>query len=95
MSKTLQILLPTLVVALLGAYFFILRPQMQLKELAAETCDELDGAIVMVAGPLMNKAIGKAGRLGFEGHELGDAMREQCPGLMRGLSAWAEEHGRE
>jgi len=73
------------VVLVLG-FALVLKPRMDMNELAQETCDELDGAIVMVAGPIISKAVGKAERLGFSGPELGERMRDRCPGLMRQLN---------
>lgn len=78
-------------VVVLG-FVFLIKPRMEMNELAKETCDEIDGSIMLVVGGVMKKAIGKAERLGFSGPELGDRMREECPGLMAGLAKWSKEH---
>jgi len=86
MNKTrIAILVGVLVLVAGGAGFFVLKPHMEMQELARETCDELNGAIVLQAGPILNKAIGKTKRLGFEPTELGDRMREECPDLMQAM----------
>jgi hypothetical protein len=93
MGKRKVTLIVILGIALVLGFAFILKPHMEMTELAQETCDELDGAIVMVAGSIMSGAIGKADRLGFSAAELGDKMRVECPDLMAGLAQWSADHG--
>ncbi len=92
MEKKTVISLVALGLVLALGFLLIVKPRLDMRELAKETCDELDGAIVLVAGPLMKKAIGKAERLGFSAPDLGGIMREECPGLMQSLDRWSEEH---
>jgi hypothetical protein len=87
MEKRTVISLVTLGLVLVLGFVLVLKPRMDMDELAQETCDELDGAIVMVAGPIVSKAVGKSERLGFTGPELGDRMREKCPGIMNHLDS--------
>ena len=68
--------------------------QAQLTELAKDTCAELDGAIVLQVGPILNRAISEADDLGFSGPELGDKMREECPSTMLALDEVGEEQER-
>lgn len=54
----------------------------QLAELAADTCDDLDGSTLLVATVIFNRAIDDALDLGHSGDELRDAVWDTCPGLM-------------
>lgn len=58
----------------------------QLDNLAQDTCAELEGAIVMQAGPILHKSVSRAERLGYTGFDLGDKMKRHCPSLMNALS---------
>ena len=60
-------------------------PGGRLEALAKDTCAELEGAIVLQVGPILSKAISKAGDMGVSGSELGDAMRTACPATMAAI----------
>ena len=92
MDKRTLISLGILAGILLFGFFLLIKPTMDLKTLAQETCDELDGARVIVAGPLISKAIGKTERLGFSRLDLRIKMRTECPGLIESMEKWAVEH---
>ena len=62
-------------------------PQRALEALAADTCEELDDAIVLQVGYILGDAIEDAEELGFTGPELGDEMRTQCPAMMAAVAA--------
>jgi hypothetical protein len=62
-------------------------PQRALEALAADTCDELNDAIVLQVGYILGDAIDDAEELGFTGPELGDEMRAQCPAMMAAVAA--------
>jgi hypothetical protein len=86
-------ILTTLLAGVLATLFFTtIKPRMELRELARETCDEIDGAMVIVVAGVINKASNKAERLGFEKQELGEEMREQCPGVVAALEDWARKN---
>ena len=80
--------------ALVLSYLLYFKPRAEARELARETCDELNGAIMLQVGPILNKATGKAGRLGYDQPEFGELMREQCPDTMQALAQWARERDR-
>lgn len=62
-----------------------------LTELAQDTCDELEGAIVLQVGGIISGAVREAEELGYEGPDLGDKMREECPGLMAAVEGIGDE----
>jgi hypothetical protein len=62
-----------------------------LTELAQDTCDDLDSAIVLQVGGILSGAIRDAEDLGYEGPDLGDKMREDCPDLMAAMESIGEE----
>lgn len=62
--------------------------------MATETCEDLEGAIVLTAGAIVQRAIDDAEELGFTGPELGDEMREVCPDIMAALEGIGEEQER-
>lgn len=62
-----------------------------LHSLAQDACDEMDGAPFLIVGQIVGSAVKKAERLGYTGFELGDEMRETCPGLMRALEERSAE----
>lgn len=65
-----------------------------LTDLATETCDDLEGSIVLTAGVILQGAIDDAADLGFTGPELGAKMREVCPGIMLALEGVGDEQER-
>jgi hypothetical protein len=87
MEKRKVVSIVALGLTLALGFFFLVKPRMDMDDLAQETCDELDGAIVMIAGSIVSKAVGKAERLGFSGPELGSRMRDKCPGIMNHLDS--------
>lgn len=92
-SNNTRVLAILILAACLGAaYWLFIRPGLELDEVAQDTCDQMDGAIMLQVGPILNSAQRKAERLGFTPPELGDRMRAKCPDLMSQLNAWAEEH---
>jgi hypothetical protein len=78
-------------VGVLG-YWFVWKPQRELRELAQDTCAELEGSIMLQVGSILSKAQSRALRLGFSAPELGDSMREECPALMMGLAEWSKKN---
>lgn len=66
----------------------------KLTDLAIDTCQELDGSIVLTAGLILQDAIAEAEDLGFTAPELGDKMREECPGIMAAIENVGEEQER-
>jgi len=62
-----------------------------LRDLAQETCNDLENAIVLQVGLILENAIEEAERLGYTGPELGDAMRDECPNVMAALANVGEE----
>ena len=62
-----------------------------LTDLANETCNDLDNAIVLQVGGILGSAIADAEDLGYTGPELGDRMREECPGTMAALDSLGDE----
>ena len=62
-------------------------PQRALEALAADTCDQLEDAIVLQVGYILGDAIEDAEELGFSGPELGDEMRSQCPIMMAAVAS--------
>lgn len=83
-----------LIVLGLAVWWWSGRDDRRLNELADETCSELEGAIVLQAGPILSGALGEADDLGFTGPELGDEMRSECPGLMEAVDNIGEESER-
>jgi hypothetical protein len=63
-------------------------------QLAKETCAELEGAIVLQAGPIVQRAIAKAEDMGATAGDLGDAMRSECPEIMAAIENIGEEQDR-
>jgi hypothetical protein len=78
--------------ALTAAWFLYISPRRQLDQLAKDTCNQLDGSIMLAAGFTLESAINKAERLGFSGPELGDRMREHCPSIMRQIADFASRY---
>ena len=78
--------------AFAAAWIFYISPRRQLDQLAKDTCDELDGSIMLVAGVTLESAVNKAERLGFSGPELGDRMREHCPSILRQIAEFASSY---
>jgi hypothetical protein len=81
-----------LLAALVATYLLVLKPRQELKAAAQDTCDQLDGAIMLQVGPILSSATKKAERLGFTGPELGEQMRELCPDTMSALERWSSSH---
>lgn len=74
----------TVVLSLVGARAWW--KSIQLDNLAQDTCAELEGAIVMQAGPILHKSVSRAERLGYTGFDLGDKMKRHCPSIMNAIS---------
>ncbi len=66
-------------------------PLLRLVKVAQDACLELDGAIVLQVGGILNRAISKAEALEFDGPDLGDAMRSDCPSLMTAIEQVGED----
>lgn len=92
MNKKVIALIATLAGLLLAVYFVFIKPELEMRELARETCDEIDGAMMLTVGPTLNKAAGKTERLGFDKSRLGEQMRVECPYLVDSLENWAADH---
>jgi hypothetical protein len=60
-------------------------------QLAKETCAELEGAIVLQAGPIVQRAIADAEDMGATAGDLGDAMRSECPEIMAAIENIGQE----
>lgn len=88
LKSSLAVVLALLVFGVGGRWLYI---SMSMRSLAQDTCAELDGAMVIQAGPILKKAVSRAERLGFTGPDLGDRMRDECPSLMRALEERAAE----
>ena len=58
---------------------------------ADETCIDLEGAIVLQTGGILNSSISRAEALGFEAPDLGDVMRRACPDVMTALEQVTED----
>lgn len=85
-----------IVVAIIGVVLVAqLAGENELQELAEETCDELEGAIVLQVGGIINSAVNRAERMGASGPELGNRMRQECPGVMGAVENIGEEQERE
>lgn len=78
-----------LLIPVIAIYFVVIRPKVQLQELADNTCSNLDGQMMLAVGPILKNAIDKAGKLGFSGPELGDKMRARCPDIMYQIEEWS------
>ena len=59
--------------------------------LAQVTCEQLEGSIVLTAGLILQTAISTAENLGYTAPELGDKMREECPGVMDAIENIGDE----
>ena len=66
-------------------------PMLDLLQVAKETCDELDGAIVLQVGGILSRAIGRAEDAGFSAPDLGDVMRAKCPDMMAAVNSISED----
>jgi hypothetical protein len=75
-----------------AVWVFYISPRRQLDQLAQDTCDDLEGSIMLVAASTLSSSINKAERLGFTGRDLGDRMREHCPSIMRQIMEVASEY---
>jgi hypothetical protein len=67
-------------------------PQRALEELAADTCQQLDDAIVLQVGYILGDAIDDAEELGFSGFDLGDEMRSACPLTMAAMESLTSDY---
>ena len=92
MNKKVIVLITVTVALAAAVYFVFVKPELEMRELARETCDEIDGAMMMTVGPTLNKAAGKTERLGFDKSRLGEQMRVECPYLIDALENWAANH---
>ena len=63
----------------------------ELTPVAENACEELEGAIVLQVGGILNRAINDAADAGYSGPELGDKMREICPLTMLAVDNIGEE----
>jgi hypothetical protein len=90
-KKTIVLAVPA--IAALGVFaivwFTYISPRRQLDQLAKDTCDDVDGAMMLTAISTLSSSINKAERLGFSGPELGDRMREHCPSIVRQIHEFA------
>lgn len=60
-------------------------------DLADDTCRRLEDAIVLQVGGIVNRATSEAESMGSSGPELGEAMRERCPGMIAAMQGIADE----
>lgn len=60
----------------------------QLEELAVDTCDRMDGQMFIALPAILEPAFDEAEALGFTTYELGDALRDECPSIMRQIEDW-------
>jgi hypothetical protein len=64
----------------------------KLDDLARMTCTNLNGAMMITVGQILQGAILEAQRIGYSGPELGSRMRSMCPDIMVELDAWTAEN---
>jgi len=84
-NKIVVTLSAVIAVALGTMYMAVIKPRLELQELARETCDELEGASFLIAASIINNATGKTEQLGFETVDLRDAMFDECPYILDAL----------
>jgi hypothetical protein len=72
-----------------SVWFLYISPRRQMDQLAKDTCDDLDGSMMLVVGSTLSSSVNKAERLGFTGRDLGDRMQEHCPSIMRQIAEFA------
>jgi hypothetical protein len=66
----------------------------RLHEIAVRACGELEGAIVLQVGSILDGAIAEAEDAGHTAPELGDEMREECPDMMAAVESIDEDEAR-
>jgi hypothetical protein len=92
-ASKMTIVWAVVAIAVIGVFavgwFLYVSPRRQLDQLAKDTCDDVDGAIMLTAISTLSSSINKAERLGFTGRELGDRMREHCPSIVRQIDEFA------
>ncbi|MBW3604835.1 MAG: hypothetical protein KY460_07990 [Actinobacteria bacterium] len=63
----------------------------RLAELAADTCDHLDGTNLLTVSVVIGNAIDEAATSGHADDELFDAMWDECPLLMQQIADAVED----
>lgn len=68
-------------------------PETRLERIASETCEELNRAVRLEIGLILDEAIEEAEELGFGGPDLGDALRSRCPDTMAAIEHIGQDRG--